>query len=202
MTQPTPAATPPPTPAATALGASGPTGATAATPRSTQALRDAHRHMSAEIGIIRRAADQVSDRPGPEVGEGVEAILSFLTDTLAPHAQAEEDVLYPAVARALGAVNATATMVQDHHRLRAMTAELEDLHPRLTGDVELTPDEVTSLRRILYGLHALVTVHLMKEEEVYLPILDECLSPEQGARLAEEMDTVEQRHRPRAVASS
>jgi iron-sulfur cluster repair protein YtfE (RIC family) len=40
----------------------------------------------------------------------------------------------------------------------------------------LDDDLANGLRRVLYGLHHLVKVHFAKEEEVYLPILDERLS--------------------------
>lgn len=157
----------------------------------TQPLRDEHHAMHQHIAVIRRVADQVSDVPGPEVAAGVEEVHAFLSAELGPHARAEEAVLYPTVAEALGSVNATATMVADHVRLRGMTVELDGLRRRLATGKPLPPDDVTALRRILYGLHALVTVHLMKEEEVYLPILDEYLSPEQARTMYAEMQRVE-----------
>jgi len=41
-----------------------------------------------------------------------------------------------------------------------------------------------ALRRVLYGLYAVVTVHFAKEEEVYLPILDARLTREEAAQEA------------------
>jgi hypothetical protein len=43
------------------------------------------------------------------------------------------------------------------------------------------------VRRILFGLHALVTVHFTKEEEIYLPILDERLPAAEVERIVHEM---------------
>jgi hypothetical protein len=40
----------------------------------------------------------------------------------------------------------------------------------------------------LYGLYALVKVHFAKEEEVYLPILEERLSPEEAKEMFEAME--------------
>jgi iron-sulfur cluster repair protein YtfE (RIC family) len=168
----------------------------------TQPLRDEHHAMHQRISVIRRVADQVSDVPGPEVATGVEEVYAFLSAELGPHALAEEAVLYPTVAEALGSVNATATMIADHVRLRGMTAELDTLRARLASGEPLPPDDVTALRRILYGLHALVTVHLMKEEEVYLPILDEYLSPEQARSMYAEMQRVEHEQPAESVAAS
>jgi hypothetical protein len=44
------------------------------------------------------------------------------------------------------------------------------------------------LRRVLYGLFALVELHFAKEEEVYLPILDANLTAEQAADLFHKME--------------
>jgi hypothetical protein len=33
-------------------------------------------------------------------------------------------------------------------------------------------EDVDALQELLYGLHALITVHFEKEEEIYLPLLD------------------------------
>ena len=45
-----------------------------------------------------------------------------------------------------------------------------------------------ALRRVLYGLYALVKVHFAKEEEVYLSILDARLTPEEAHRMFEAME--------------
>jgi iron-sulfur cluster repair protein YtfE (RIC family) len=167
----------------------------------TQPLRDEHQAMHAKIAVIRRVADEVSDTPGPDVAAGVEEIYTFLSHELGSHARAEEEVLYPMVATALGSVNATATMIADHVRLSGLTAELDTLRTRLSSGNPLPPEDVTSLRRVLYGLHALVSVHLMKEEEVYLPILDEYLNPDQARAMYADMQRVEA-ERPAHAASS
>jgi iron-sulfur cluster repair protein YtfE (RIC family) len=49
-------------------------------------------------------------------------------------------------------------------------------------------DEHRELRRILYGLYALVKLHFAKEEEIYLPLLDRRLSSEEGRDLFEAME--------------
>jgi iron-sulfur cluster repair protein YtfE (RIC family) len=49
-------------------------------------------------------------------------------------------------------------------------------------------DEYRELRRILYGLYALVKLHFAKEEEIYLPLLDRRLSSEEGRDLFEAME--------------
>jgi hypothetical protein len=48
---------------------------------------------------------------------------------------------------------------------------------------------------VLYGLHALVTVHFAKEEETYLPILDEHLDAATAAELFRSMHAAAEHER-------
>jgi hypothetical protein len=41
---------------------------------------------------------------------------------------------------------------------------------------------------VLYGVYALVKLHFAKEEEVYLPILDQRLTPESAQEMFEAME--------------
>jgi iron-sulfur cluster repair protein YtfE (RIC family) len=44
-------------------------------------------------------------------------------------------------------------------------------------------DQWRALQRALYGLYAVVRLHFAKEEEVYLPVLDAGLSPEDATEM-------------------
>jgi hypothetical protein len=74
----------------------------------------------------------------------------------------DERLLFPAVARRLGDPLATATMSYDHRAIRAWLARL--------GAAD--PDDVPELEELLYGLAALVRVHVRKERELYLAMLE------------------------------
>lgn len=158
--------------------------------RPTDPLRLDHLRFAGQVDAIRAAADGISDTPGPDVPAAVRDVLGWLRGELAAHARAEEAVLYPAVAAALGSPDATRTMVEDHRRLRTLTDELTPLADAFgAGPLSLT--QLTSLRRVLYGLHALVSIHLLKEEEVYLPILDAALTADEAEELYAEMQEAE-----------
>ncbi|MBN2624153.1 MAG: hemerythrin domain-containing protein, partial [Acidimicrobiales bacterium] len=139
---------------------------------STQPLRDEHAELTPHIAALAAAGDAVGRHDLDDLRAKVDASYDFLTTQLIPHAGAEDRALYPVVQRVLGAPEATATMSRDHVEVDRLTAQLGALRARLaaTGDVdgELADD----LRRVLYGLHALVSVHFAKEEEVYLPMLE------------------------------
>jgi hypothetical protein len=66
--------------------------------------------------------------------------------------------------------------------------ELGELKNGLTG-AALTASQISALRRVLYGLYAIVKLHFAKEEEVYLPILDERLTPETAREMFEKLET-------------
>ena len=52
----------------------------------------------------------------------------------------------------------------------------------------LSNEHMKALRRVLYGLYALVGVHFAKEEEIYLPLLDAQLTADEAQRMFAAMD--------------
>jgi iron-sulfur cluster repair protein YtfE (RIC family) len=153
----------------------------------TQPLRDEHRELRPAIAGVRLAADAVGDVPLPTLRELTGEVYAFLTQRLLPHAHAEERALYPAVERALGAPEATATMSRDHFEIERLTDELAGLQVQLAARA-LRADEQKALRRVLYGLYALIKVHFAKEEDIYLPLLDARLTADQVRQMFAEMD--------------
>ena len=153
----------------------------------TQPLRDEHKELFPHIDRIRQVADQIGEAPVAELRSGVDEVFDFLSNHLRPHAQAEEAALYPVVQKVLGSSDATKTMSRDHVEVGVYIEELASLRNGLTGD-ELTPAQVKALRRVLYGVYGLVKVHFAKEEEVYLPILDQRLTPESAQQMFEAME--------------
>jgi len=142
-------------------------------------LRDEHRELRPHIDGLRAAGDAVGAEPWPAAAAAVDAALDFLEHHLAPHASAEDAALYPEVQRVMGAAQATATMSRDHVEVHSLTASLRAARGR-AGDAGPDPAGERELRRLLYGLHALVTVHFAKEEEIYVPLLETTMTDEQA----------------------
>jgi len=95
-------------------------------------------------------------------------VLAFLRDDLLPHAREEEVSVYPAAEKVLRAVGgATRTMSIDHRFVGQMVGELSAL-----GEGLLSSANKERIRRLLYGLQALLQVHFTKENEVYVPLLN------------------------------
>jgi iron-sulfur cluster repair protein YtfE (RIC family) len=144
-----------------------------------QPLRNEHQELLPHIEQFRAAADLVGEGPPAELASAVDRAHEFLSQLLLPHAEAEERALYPVVARVMGSAEATATMSRDHQEISRLAEELAHARAQLKRGVR-GPVEDQDIRRILYGLYALVKVHFAKEEEVYLPLLERELAPDQA----------------------
>lgn len=154
-----------------------------------QPLRDEHATLVPAIEAFRTTADVVGDAAVDDVQELVDNSLGFLVQDLLPHATAEDQVLYPAVERVMGAADATATMRRDHVAIVRLTRELGELGGRLGTSATLPDTLARELRRVLYGLYALVKVHFAKEEEIYLPLLEARLTDAETTELFTRMKT-------------
>jgi iron-sulfur cluster repair protein YtfE (RIC family) len=148
----------------------------------TQPLRDEHKELVPHIERILEVANSLPEASLEQIRDGVGEVYEFLAYHLIPHAQAEDAALYPTVQKVLGSPDATRTMSRDHVEVGRYIEELAALR------LDISPRNFKSLQRVLYGLYALVKVHFAKEEEVYLPILEERLSLEEVNEMFETME--------------
>ena len=154
--------------------------------RLTEPIRQEHQELLPEIDKLRQAAVAVGQLPDDELTPLIDANIAFLRHHLIPHAMMEDEVLYQVVASVMGAPEATKTMSRDHTAVVELTDRLERLRLNL--------QDIDSLREVLYGLYALVTVHFAKEEEIYLPLLDERLTREEADDMFARMQHVHGSH--------
>lgn len=153
----------------------------------TQPLRDEHKELFPHIEALKFAGMAIHGKLDQNAIDLIDQSHEFLTGHLLPHARAEELVLYPAVQKAMGSPRATATMSRDHVEVEALTEELAALRNQVTGaDIGVTL--ANELKRVLYGLYTLVKVHFDKEEEIYLPLLDESLTAGEAEELFKRME--------------
>lgn len=91
------------------------------------------------------------------------AVSELLTDLAAVdvHMRLDEQVLYPEVANRLRDPLATASMAYDHLAIRHWINRL----------CAASPADVDELQEVLYGLLALIRVHIWKEDALYLEML-------------------------------
>ena len=147
----------------------------------TQPLRDEHRALLPELASVRAAADAVGTAAA---SEQLERAHRLLVRHLIPHMIAEEAVLYPAIDRLAGS-SATTTLRRDHDEIRRRIAQLDN---KLSG---ADTDHDSEVRAALYGLDAIVRLHLAKEEELYFPLLDRHLDDQGATEIVAAMHEVE-----------
>jgi len=92
------------------------------------------------------------------------ALLSRLEGELLPHERAEEELLLPLVARALGQTDASAALSRTHAEIQHQVARLDRLLADLDDD-NVQPEDLVELIRLLYGLYAVLRLHNAQEEE-------------------------------------
>jgi len=155
----------------------------------TQALLDEHRLLLAEIKKLVVVADGVGELSRERLRRDLDEVYDFLAHRLIPHAEAEEEVLYPAIGRALGTPRSTVPMSRDHAEISHRTEQLRILREKICEpDFDLF--SAKELRRALYGLHSILTLHLAKEEEIYLPILDDDLDENEAHALCHRLSEI------------
>ncbi|MBB6347877.1 hemerythrin domain-containing protein [Nonomuraea muscovyensis] len=158
-----------------------------------QPLRDEHAHLLPHIETLCTVADTLDHTTPEALDTALTELELFLRDHLIPHAEAEDRVLYPVIDRVMGAAEATATMSRDHVEVGRLAHELGTLHDALDRE-GLSDERRAALRRVLYGLYTLVKVHFAKEEELYLPLLEQRLQASEAEQLFVELAHAEHRH--------
>jgi heavy metal translocating P-type ATPase len=125
-------------------------------------LRSEHDAVLPLIEKIRSSADALSTRSSDLAP--VRALLDRLEGELLPHERADEEILVPLVDRALGGTDATAAMSRTHAEIEHQVRKLRRLLTEL--DSETTqPEDIVELRRLMYGLYAVLRLHNAQEEE-------------------------------------
>jgi heavy metal translocating P-type ATPase len=126
------------------------------------ALRAEHEAVQPVVELVRTVADGL---PNDEVDLApVRALLNRLETELLPHERADEHSLIPLVARALGSPDSTAGLSRTHAEIEHQIGRLR----RLVSGTEATDPadaDVVELRRLLYGLYAILRLHNAQEDE-------------------------------------
>jgi hemerythrin-like domain-containing protein len=154
----------------------------------TQPLHEEHVELMPHIEMLRSVADAIGTMPMDTLRQRVYDVYMFLEHHLLPHAHAEEWALYPTVGKLMGAPAATATMSRDHVEIGQLTEELASLKMQIS-EKNASESQEKDLRRVLYGLYAVIKLHFAKEEEVYLPLLDARLTQDEARDMFEAMET-------------
>jgi heavy metal translocating P-type ATPase len=132
---------------------------------------DAHDELRPELEQIRRAADMIGEVPDTEALAAVLEVQRFLEEEIGPHEEAEDSIMYPVFERLLGGSDPTGPMTRAHaeisHQIRRLGTLLDQVDP-----LEPSREDMSDVRRLLYGLHAILMLHFDQEDESYLSLVD------------------------------
>jgi Hemerythrin HHE cation binding domain len=134
----------------------------------TAGFHTAHKEMREHAGALRDLAEQAPDLAETERRDALARVVELLQSRVEPHTKLDEWLLYPAVADRLGDPLVAASMNYDHLAIRDWITKIENADP----------NDLSRLRRLLYGLDALIRVHVWKEEELFLAALESSSWPE------------------------
>ncbi len=136
------------------------------------ALLADHAAMASAIAEIRRIADALDRLPPSEARTRLEGVRRFLIEELVPHEIEEDRTVYPELAAAIGSDDATAALHRTHAEIFHLARTLDQLVGDL-GPAGPEPTDWLDLRRLLYGLDAILRLHWAQEEELYDSLVDE-----------------------------
>jgi iron-sulfur cluster repair protein YtfE (RIC family) len=128
---------------------------------ATGQFHEAYATLRAATRTLRRAARDAPGMSSSQRRAARDSVLSSLS-TVETHMRLDEQVMYPAVAERLRDRLATASMRYDHLAIRDWLRRLR----------AADPNQPELLQELLYGLDALIRVHLWKEEALYLRMLE------------------------------
>jgi len=132
---------------------------------------DKHEEFRAWTDRLRATARALPDLDPVDRLPLVADLVAFLHDKVEPHTRIDEQVLYPLAEAGSGSPLASASMAYDHLAIRSWIAKLS----------EADEDDVATLQELLYGLDALIRVHLWKEDELFVKPLGSSTWPASGA---------------------
>jgi heavy metal translocating P-type ATPase len=140
----------------------------------SERLRGEHRELGPRIDGLRRLADTLDQLDPDAALAQLRTVDGFVRDELLPHELAEEGEAFPLVAASAGRDDPTPALKHTHREIVRLTQLLHTAIDAL--DTGPAPDDLPELRRLLYGLHAVIRLHNAQEEEAY-GLLDQAADP-------------------------
>jgi hypothetical protein len=129
---------------------------------NVKGFRTAHHSIKEGAAELRAVARMLPTLSRHERTVVHDEILRVLRDEVEPHMRIDELLLYPEVAERLGDPLVASSMNYDHQAIRDWIGQIAE-----TG-----PDDPERLQQLLYGLDALIRVHVWKENELFLRPLE------------------------------
>ncbi len=150
-------------------------------------VQDEHRAFQTyleEMDVLARSIDSI---PVPELTDRLARLHEFLAHELMPHAVAEGRILSPLVSDDRGAPSLARRMAVCHAQMARLIDEFDGLRHEIV-DGRIDPSVASGLQRVLYGIHALLSAHLLEADDELEPLLEARLTPEERELVFERVD--------------
>ena len=125
-----------------------------------------HRVLRPKLGDLVTLAVHLDELPAAEALSRLEQTQQMLEQELLPHEDEEQRTAYPLIEKLLADENPTGPLVQTHYEIRRLSRLLGRLVRQLPPSGPARED-LRDVRRVLYGLHAILTLHFAQEDELY-----------------------------------
>jgi heavy metal translocating P-type ATPase len=135
-------------------------------PEVPAAILSDHEQLSGGLEELSTLADQLPDMEPAAAAAAVARARAFLADELLPHELEEERTVYPALAALFDGEDPTPPLSRSHREI----ARRIRLFGRLVDELPATgfeTDEIADLQRELWGLYAVLDLHVTLEDELY-----------------------------------
>lgn len=129
-------------------------------------LHEKHEELRPRIEMLASLATRLELLSPEEARRQLEETRDFLKNELLPHEQEEERRAYPVVVSMLPGEESLMPLVQTHREITRLVRLFSRLVDRVSEGAQIA-GELRDLRRVLYGLHAILTLHFAQEDELY-----------------------------------
>jgi heavy metal translocating P-type ATPase len=129
-------------------------------------LASAHRALRPYVGELAVLASRLESLSPAEALSQLERTRTMLETRLLPHEREEQETAYPRLSRLLDGQDPTGPLIHTHQEIRRLSRLFGRLIAQLPPEGP-APEDLRDLRRTLYGLHAILTLHFAQEEELY-----------------------------------
>ena len=148
-------------------------------------VHEHHARLTRHVDQIPATGDLIGYAQPLELAFALEETCAFLTDLLVPHMDAAERAIYPELERLFQNRHSMTPMRKEHGDIRArVDAVIHFREQAEAGPLSLT--QQVELRRTLFGLYALLKVHLA-EEILYAELVEHGATVDEESALAAAM---------------
>jgi heavy metal translocating P-type ATPase len=134
-------------------------------------LHAEHRRLGPALERLRNLADQMDTMAPLQLRAALADVHHFLTVDLLEHERLDEKEIYPTIAAQLSGEDPLGAFSRTHQEIFHLARLLELLIGELP-QAGPDPHDLPDIRRLLYGLHAVLQLHFAQEEELYQSVSD------------------------------